>query len=324
MLDAHRLRVFAAVVSQGSVHRAAELLGYTPSTISQHLAQLQRETGLTLLEKDGRGVAPTRAGVLLAREATEALGHLSDLDSFVQDLRDGRIGRLVIGHVASAGVALLPSVIGRLSEEFPDVRLELRLNEARRFSEIRPDIDIYILQPGQSVASDSFDHRELFDDPFLAVVPAGHRFAGRDFVTPGEVVGERLIDNDVAQGPCREAVLDLFRAAGADPVFGVEAHDYAAALEFVAAGVGLSIIPALGIRNPPPGVELVAIREPTPTRRVMLRTRRELRGSEVVDRAVELILEAASARPDPLGAVSRIVRERGADAAGDVPHRHST
>ena len=59
MLDVHRLRVLRTVVATGSVGAAASTLGYTPSAVSQHLATLQRETGLLLIERKGRGIEPT-------------------------------------------------------------------------------------------------------------------------------------------------------------------------------------------------------------------------------------------------------------------------
>src|SRR5262249_9951777 len=68
MLDAHRLRVFRAVVAAGSINGAAASLGYTPSAVSQHVAALQRETGLALVERNGRGIVPTPAGRHFADE----------------------------------------------------------------------------------------------------------------------------------------------------------------------------------------------------------------------------------------------------------------
>ena len=79
MVDPHRLRMLQAVVTQGSVHQAARLLGYTPSTVSQHLAALQRETGLSLLERRGRALSPTEAGRQLASAAGEVLGRLAEV-----------------------------------------------------------------------------------------------------------------------------------------------------------------------------------------------------------------------------------------------------
>ena len=82
MLDLRRLQVLAAVVDTGSVTAAATRLGYTPSSVSQQLSVLERETGLPLIEKNGRGIRPTEAGVLLeqrhaglALEDGELLAH---------------------------------------------------------------------------------------------------------------------------------------------------------------------------------------------------------------------------------------------------------
>ena len=67
MLDAHRLRVFSAVVAAGSINKAAANLGYTPSAISQHITALQRETGLRLIERSGRGIETTTTGFFSPR-----------------------------------------------------------------------------------------------------------------------------------------------------------------------------------------------------------------------------------------------------------------
>ena len=69
MLDIRRLQVLAAVVDTGSVTAAATRLGYTPSSVSQQLSVLEREAGVPLFEKHGRGIRPTEAGVLLAEHA---------------------------------------------------------------------------------------------------------------------------------------------------------------------------------------------------------------------------------------------------------------
>ena len=63
MLDVHRLRVFRSVVASGSIQAAATNLGYTPSAVSQHVTALQRETGLALISRVGRGIEPRRDGV---------------------------------------------------------------------------------------------------------------------------------------------------------------------------------------------------------------------------------------------------------------------
>ncbi|HWL01877.1 MAG TPA: LysR family transcriptional regulator, partial [Microbacteriaceae bacterium] len=125
MLDVHRLRVFRSVVASGSVQAAAANLGYTPSAVSQHLTALQRETGLALLERAGRGLRPTAAGQELAAQADTVLARLGETESLIADLREGRTGSISIGYFASVGAAWLPRVVRRLTTEFPGVRLDL-------------------------------------------------------------------------------------------------------------------------------------------------------------------------------------------------------
>jgi len=91
-VDVHRLRVLRAVVADGSIQGAAASLGYTPSAISQHLTALQKETGLRLLQRSGRGIEPTVAGRAVAAEAARIFERLADLESLVADLRAGRVG----------------------------------------------------------------------------------------------------------------------------------------------------------------------------------------------------------------------------------------
>src|SRR5258705_10589572 len=94
MLDVHRLRVFRSVVASGSINAAAANLGCTPSAVSQQVSALQRETGLALLTRIGRGIEPTAAGLALAAEIDALLHRLGDVESFVADLRAGRRGTL--------------------------------------------------------------------------------------------------------------------------------------------------------------------------------------------------------------------------------------
>jgi DNA-binding transcriptional LysR family regulator len=92
MLDIQRLRVFRAIVATGSVSGAATSLGYTPSAVSQHLSALQRETGLVLVERRGRGIEPTATGLAFAGELGSVFERLARVENVVGDLRAGRVG----------------------------------------------------------------------------------------------------------------------------------------------------------------------------------------------------------------------------------------
>src|SRR5690349_3290956 len=94
MIDVQRLRVLRAVAASGSAQAASEHLGYTPSAVSQPLEALQRETGLVLFEKAGRGIAPTASAKVLAAESDELMESLNRLGGVVDHLREGRSGSL--------------------------------------------------------------------------------------------------------------------------------------------------------------------------------------------------------------------------------------
>ena len=109
MLDIARLRLLRAVIVTGSIRASASALGYTPSAVSQQLSALQRETGLRLFERVGRGIEPTETGRTLAAEAEPLFEAFSRLEGVVGDLRAGRVGSLSIGYFGSAG-AKLPEI----------------------------------------------------------------------------------------------------------------------------------------------------------------------------------------------------------------------
>ncbi|MGC4933537.1 LysR family transcriptional regulator [Gordonia sp. DT30] len=298
MIDAHRLRIFRAVVAEGSIGGAAAALGYTPSAVSQHIAGLQRETGLALVERSGRGIVPTDAGTTLAAESATVFDGLSRLDGLVADLRHGRAGTLRVAYFASAGAAWMPEIIAALGREFPDVRLDLRLIELAESDATPPDVEIYVESPetmgdrhGSLTPRPGFDAVPLVTEEYVVVVDEASPFAARSEVTLRELADGAWIDNDVARGPCREGLLRACTAAGFTPDFRVETHDYGTAMRFVAAGVGLTVVPALAVVELPAGVRAIAIAEPTPRRAIAVRRHHRAAHNPVADRVVELLYQ---------------------------------
>ncbi|MEU8228332.1 LysR family transcriptional regulator [Actinoplanes sp. NPDC048967] len=268
MLDLHRLRIFRAVVASGSVNAAAANLGYTPSAVSQHVTALQRETGLVLLARSGRGIEPTSVGLALAEQIDGALSRLGDVEAFVADLRDGRTGSLSMAYFPSVGAAWLPAVARTLLRRFPDIRLDLELrDDFTAGAAKRVDIQLLVAPPDFAGSRDTRVHH-LLDDPYVVVVPPGHPLAAAGAVELSRLAGERWIDNDFARGWCRENLVDACRSAGFTPPFRVEAHDYPTALAFVAAGIGVTVLPRLGAANLPAGLVAVPVTAPAVRRSI--------------------------------------------------------
>ena len=302
MIDLPRLRVLSTVVATGSVSAAAVVLGYTPSAISQQLTALQRETKLQLVERRGRGIEPTAAGCALAAEARRVLETMSGIEGLVGDLRAGRVGSLSIRYFASAGAAWIPPVVAALIREFPDLRLDLRLSELPGHADTGPDLEIFVSGshpdlPGDLTAAYSVHH--LLDDPYVAVLPEAHALAGRSNVALRELAPDRWVDNDFSRGFCRQVVLDACAEAGFAPDFRIETPDYPSAVSLVAAGVGITVLPLLGVGQLPPGVVSLPIIDPTPVRRVYLAVKAAVEKRPAALRALELFRERVASPPRP-------------------------
>ena len=289
MLDPHRLRVFRAVVSSGSVQAAADNLGLTSSAVSQHLSALARETGLVLFQRQGRGISATPAGLELAAQSEEAMSQWGRLDSVVTDLREGRSGRLVVGYFASAGSAWMPNLVKRLTFEEPDLTVDLVLTEATNRN-VTPDIDI-VIDPPDGGGRTGYRQVPLSTDPFVAVVPSTHELAKSRTVRLADLRGETWVSNDFIGSLCHRIVVSACAAAGFTPRFTVQAQEHHSAIQFVAAGVGISVMPRLAARALPSEVTRLRITDPTPVREISALVRETGRPNPAAARLLEMLLE---------------------------------
>ncbi|WP_377639684.1 LysR family transcriptional regulator [Oryzobacter terrae] len=289
MLDPHRIRVFRSVVASGSVQAAADNLGLTSSAVSQHLQALQKETGLTLFQRAGRGIVPTEAALVLHAQSDEVMSQWGRLDQVVADLRDGRSGRLSIGYFASAGAAWMPSLVKRLTSEYPDLVLELVLTEVEHRGP-RPDIDL-VIEPPDSPVPTGYQRTDLIDDQFVAVVPRGHPLAGERTIALSELKGETWVSNDYAKSYGHRLVVTACAAAGFRPRFTVQAQDHYTAIGFVGAGVGVSVMPGLAARSLPVTVARVHLEPPAPVRHLAALVRDVGSPNPAAERAVALLTD---------------------------------
>jgi len=287
-VDIHRLRVLRAVVADGSIRGAATNLGYTPSAISQHIAALQKETGLTLVQRSGRSIEPTVAGRTVAAHAARVFERLAELESVVSDLRAGRVGTLSVSYFASAGAVWIPPVVAAIAREFPGLRLDLRLIELVGADAGPPDVEIFV-DGAESGGTKGYRVRALLTEPYLAVVPKNSALADRVQVDLAELRDEAWVDNDVARGACRQIMLDACSTAGFSPAFHIETQDYPTAIKFVAEGMGITVIPRLGLGTLPESTVAVPIVNPTPRRGISVRVRDAVVDHPAVVRLLELL-----------------------------------
>src|SRR5436190_16734580 len=125
MLDVTRLRVLVAVARHGSVPAAAEALHYAQPSVSHHLARLEAETGAHLVQRVGRGVRLTPAGLLLAERAEEILGRLEAAEAELAEHSGVRAGRVRLAAFPSALGSIVPVAAARFAAAHPGVELTL-------------------------------------------------------------------------------------------------------------------------------------------------------------------------------------------------------
>jgi DNA-binding transcriptional LysR family regulator len=263
MLNVARLKVLGEVARQGSFSAAADELSYTQSAVSQQIAALEAETGMTLLERRPRGVRLTSAGRTLVEHAEGILTRLRAAEEELAEIAGLRGGDLRMASFPTAGATLMPVAIAGFREAYPEVRLTLAEGEPE---EIAPRLDagefdlalLFEFSPpdedpaedAQTASADPARARlkrvELLEDPMYLTLPREHPLAGKRSLRLEELRGEAWVQTSQSS-PCARHVVRSCRAAGFEPVVAFESDDYQTVQGLVAAGVGVALIPELAL-----------------------------------------------------------------------------
>lgn len=304
-MEIQHLRAWRSVVATGSVRATAEALGYSPSAISQQVAQLQKAAGFALLSRVGRGIEPTPAGRALAARIDGVLGELGDLDDFVRALQVGQDTSLTLGYFPSLGTTWLPDIVGPLAEEFPSTRLNLYVSDthdpARR---PRPDVQLLVL-PAEGAVPAGYATQLIAEDSYVVTLHEDDPLAEQAEVPLADLARHAWIDNDFVGGSCRTVALDACAAVGFQPTFRIQTHDYHSALALVARGLGISVMPALAATQLPPHVTTRPIIDPTPRRSIHALVLLDSADHLVVRRTLALTTRAAAVQQTQAGQGTR-------------------
>jgi len=306
MLDVRRLRVLHAVSAYGSVTAAAAALGYSAPAVSQQLAALEREVGMRLTERAGRGVSLTPAALILVAHTDALLARLEAAEADLAALRDQIAGRVALAAFPSAAASLVPAAWAALAGSAPQVRLDLTEMEPEESlpAVLRGETDVAIAHEYDLLPrplDPLFERRELLADPVVLAVPASHPLAAESAIPLSDLAGQPFLAPREATS-CAEMIQRACARAGFVPRVVARATDFHVLLSLVAAGAGVTLVPGLAARWLPPGVRLIPPAEPV-TRRVFTVSRR---GGDRKP-AVRVVLDAltdAAARPggEPLAA----------------------
>ena len=300
MIDMRRLRVLHAVSAYGSVTAAAAALGYSAPAVSQQLAALEREVGMRLTERAGRGLELTPAAMILVGHTDALLARLEAAESDLAALRDQVAGRVTLTAFPSAAASFVSAAWAALAGSAPQVRLELTEMEPEESlpAVLRGEADVAVAHEYDLLPrplDPLFERRELLSDPVMLAVPAAHPLAGGGGAVPLSALAGLpfLAPRDTTS--CAEMIQRACARAGFVPRVVARATDFGVLLSLVAAGAGVTLVPALAARLLPSQVRLLWPAEPV-TRQIFTVSRRGGDRKPAV-RVVLDALAAEAARP---------------------------
>jgi DNA-binding transcriptional LysR family regulator len=261
--DIRRLRTVSLVLDLGSVSAAATVLGYTQSAISQQLAALERELGVTLVDRSSRPFRPTPAGAALRPEFDRVLAAVAAADATLADLRAGAMRRLRLAAFPSALASFVPAAVRELRRSEPELVVEVLEHETHEAIELltRGHADLAVAHHLPTISSPvpaGFRRRLLLRDALRVVLPERHRLAARETIHLAELATEPLLvpRRDTPAGRFRVLVEHLCAQAGFVPHVAYEVDDLVGAQAFAAAGIAVVLMHQLTVHTPLPGVAI--------------------------------------------------------------------
>lgn len=301
MLNVQRLRILRELERLGTLARVAGALDYTPSAVSQQLAQLERETGVALLEHVGRGVRLTPEAVVLVRHADAILARMELAESDLAAAQPSLRGTLRVASFQTVVIAVVPTALTLLAERHPELDVEITQREmAPAYEELQAhgfDVILGEEYPGMpEPVRPGIDREDLLLDSLCLVLP----LEGTLSAVPGRL--SDLADAPWALDPADSATgawaRSACRRAGFEPIVRFESPDPLLHAHLVRSGHALAFIPALIAAQHLQGTRLARL--PDDPHRVLYTAVRSGRSSHPAIRAFrQALTDALSPEAEP-------------------------
>jgi LysR family transcriptional regulator, hydrogen peroxide-inducible genes activator len=282
------LKYIVAVAREKHFGRAAEACFVSQPTLSVAIKKLEEELDVKLFERGSSEVSVTVLGEEIVRQAQAVIEQAAAIKEIAKRGQDPVSGPLRLGVIYTIGPYLLPDLVKNAIERVPQMPLLLQENFTARLLEMlrTGELDCAIL--AEPFPDTGLAIAPLYDEPFMAAVPATHPLAARERISAEELKRETMLL--LGTGHCfRDHVLEVCPeyARFASDAEGIRKSFEGSSLEtikyMVAAGMGVTVVPQLGV--PPetqPHVRYIRFTDPVPTRRVVLAWRRTFTRYEAI------------------------------------------
>ncbi len=236
------LRWFQQVADGVTLTEVADLYMISQPGVSRALARLEQEVGAPLLHKSGRVLRPTHAGSAFKRHVDSFMHGLDDGLAAVSQLVAPETGTVTVAFQPSLGTWLVPDMIGRFRSQYPQVQFRLEQSDDALGSSLVAGGSVDLEFTARRPRNPAVHFERLFAQPLELAVPGDHRLAGRASISLSELGDESF----VMLHPSWELRIlcdELCAAAGFTPRVVFEADDLSVVRGFVAAGLGIAVVP---------------------------------------------------------------------------------
>jgi DNA-binding transcriptional LysR family regulator len=245
-LQIHHLRAFCVVAQEMHVTKAAKRLRIAQPALTQQIRHLERDMGLQLLKRTGRGIALTEAGVFFHKEAEALLMNLHNACLKAQEMARGEAGHIRVGVTEGASFdPTLALVFSQFRAEWPSVRLTFSQNQTLELaSDLRNAvIDIAFMCPLPQPLG--ITTHKLYSESMLLAVPCTHPASQRTSIHVRELSDEPfiLITHGQTEHSLESSLQEAFAKFGGSPRILQTVPEFMLALNLVASGIGLTFVP---------------------------------------------------------------------------------
>ncbi|BCW45085.1 LysR family transcriptional regulator [Arthrobacter sp. StoSoilB5] len=259
MINVQRLRLLRELSFLGTISAVADSLGLTRPAVSQQLSQLEKDTGLVLVERAGRSVQLTGAGLRLVEQSHEVFESLERIDAEIAVSRNSISGDLRISAFPSFASTVLPTTISLLRSSHPQLKVFMFEHEpAEGMVDLmtkRADVAVLDNLSRQDPRNEAVSYQPLFGDDFYVVMSEKHPFRKLDTVPLAHLAEEEWALNRSAR-IYHSSIVDACLAEGFSPNITCDCRDTTTVLQMVRAGLAISVLPGLALTGHQQGLSV--------------------------------------------------------------------
>ncbi|AFQ59925.1 LysR family transcriptional regulator [Bacillus subtilis subsp. subtilis] len=243
-MEWEQLEYFQTLARMQHVTKAAKSLSITQPALSRSIARLENHLGVPLFDRQGRSISLNQYGHIFLRRVQAMMKEYTEGKEEIQALLKPDQGVVSLGFLHTLGTTLVPDLIGSFQQEYPNISFQLKQNHSYWLLERLKSGDLDLCLLASIKPENPIQWIKLWSEELFVFVPNDHPLASRESITLNEIAGERFILLKKGYA-LRMTVDELFEKANIQPNIMFEGEEATTAAGFVAAGLGISILPDL-------------------------------------------------------------------------------